>query len=86
MITFILELPSDELLELNMSRLLLEELTLGVLANEDERERVLLDEVVVELPTLLMEDDVEDERVLLDGFDGIMLDDNRLLLVDTVAT
>lgn len=86
MITFMLELPSDELLELNMSRLLLEELTLGVLANEDERERVLLDEVVVELPTLLMEDDVEDERVLLDGFGGIMLDDNRLLLVDTVAT
>jgi hypothetical protein len=85
MIAFMLELPSDELLELDMSGLLLEELTLGVLANEDERERVLLDEVVIELPTLLVEDDVEDERVLLDGFDRIMLDDNRLLLVDTVA-
>lgn len=86
MMAFMLKLPPDEMLELDMNGLLLEELTLGVLANEDERERGLLDEVVVELPTLLVEDDVEDERVLLDDFDGIMLDDDRLLLVDSVTT
>lgn len=59
MVAFVRELPPDELLEPDVGWVL-EELTLDVLANDDARERILLDELVVELLTLL-EDEVEVE-------------------------
>lgn len=63
---------------------MLEELTLDILANVDESKSILLDELVVGL-LLLPEDDVELEWMLLDELDGVMLDDNKLLFVDSVA-
>lgn len=79
-----LEIPCDVLLELNMGRLLLEERMLGVRATEDEIEWTLLDELVVEL-LMLLEDDVGVDGMLLDDLAEVMLDDNRLLLVDSTT-
>lgn len=79
-----LEIPCDVLLELNMGRLLLEEPMLGVMATEDEIEWTLLDELVVEL-LMLLEDDVGVDGMLLDDLAEVMLDDNRLLLVDSTT-
>jgi hypothetical protein len=84
-----LKLPSVEPLELYMDSML-EELEVGRSVNEDEPDRPSFDEADVELPTLLEDveplmllgDDVEVERVLLDELDEIMLDLDLSLLVE----
>jgi len=77
---FARRLPSIELLELDME-FILEELETGPLDNEDELERLLLDDIDVELP-MLLEDDAEVERTLLDELDETMLELDLLLLVE----
>jgi hypothetical protein len=86
-----LRLPSVELLELYMDSML-EELEVGPPVNEDEPDWISFGEVEVELPTLLeddvgllmllLRDDVEVERILLDELDEIMLDFDLSLLVE----
>jgi hypothetical protein len=84
-----LKLPSVEPLELYMDSML-EELEVGRSVNEDEPDRPSFDEADVELPTLLEDveplmllgDDVEVERVLLDELDEIMFDLDLSLLVE----
>ena len=73
-------LPWVEMLELYIDSML-EELEMGRLDNEEEPERILLDDIDVELP-MSLEDDAEAERTLLDELDEVMLDDDLLLLVD----
>jgi len=80
MMAFARRLPSIELLELDME-FILEELETGPLDNEDELERLLLDDTDVELP-MLLEDDAEVERTLLDELDETMLGPDLLLLVE----